>query len=82
MKKVLLKKRAEKDLRKLEKDARDRVVKKLTDLGQDPYIGKALQGEYNSYFSLRSWPYRINYTIGKKEIIIYSIRHRQESYKG
>ncbi len=81
MKKVLLKKRAEKDLLKLEKEARDRVVKKLTDLGQDPYIGKALQGEYNNYFSLRSWPYKIIYTIGKEEIVIHSIGHRQGSYK-
>ncbi|MEK7470451.1 MAG: type II toxin-antitoxin system RelE/ParE family toxin [Patescibacteria group bacterium] len=81
MKKVLLKKRAEKDLLKLEKGVRDRVTKKLIDLGIDPLIGKALQGEYSGYFSLRSWPYRIIYRIGKNEITIHTIKHRQGSYK-
>lgn len=80
MKKVLLKKRAEKDLRKLEKNVRDRVIKKLVALGQNPYIGKTLQGEFNGHFSLRSWPYRIIYTIEEKTITVCSLKHRQGSY--
>lgn len=78
---VLLKKRAAKELSHLPTPERNKVVKKLRLLKIDPYGGKPLLGEYKGYLSLKSWPYRIIYTIEKESIAVYSIAHRQGAYK-
>lgn len=78
---IVLKKEAVKSFSKLPAQERKKIVKKLDLLRDSPLIGKALQGEYKGLFSLRAWPYRIIYRIEKKNVVIYSVAHRQGVYK-
>ena len=75
--------RAEKDLAKLPEKDRSRILATLERLQLDPHIGKKLQGEYEGYFAVRVWPYRIIYTVFKRELVIVVVRigHRQGIYK-
>lgn len=79
--KVYLRPVAEKQFKKLPPPEKKKVARKLVLLANDQTIGKLLQGEYAGSHSLRAWPYRIIYTIGDQEIIIFSISHRQGAYQ-
>lgn len=70
-----------KQLKKIPRSEQRKIIHKLETLSEDPRSGKQLQGEYKGLLSLRAWPYRIIYQITKKGILIYSITHRQTSYK-
>ena len=72
---------ARKQLKKPSKTEGRKVFKKIQILKEAPFAGKTLSGEFEGMRSVRAWPYRIIYEIKKDSIIIYSIRHRQGSYK-
>jgi addiction module RelE/StbE family toxin len=80
---VLLKRKAEKELNKLPGLFKDRIVKALFQLQQDPFLGKSLLGKLHGFYSLRVWPYRIIYTIYKRDLVVFvvAIAHRQNAYK-
>ncbi len=78
---IIFKDSSYKQLKKLNKVEKNKVSKKLLALASDPYAGKALQGGYKGLYSLRAWPYRIIYEISKDSIVVFSIAHRQGSYK-
>lgn len=70
-----------KQLKKLSLSDKTKVINKLGVLTNDPYSGKLLKGEFEGLRSLRAWPYRIIYQVRKYQIVIYSITHRQSTYK-
>lgn len=70
-----------KQLKKIPKIEQRKIARKIETLAEDPYGGKLLQGEYEGFLSVKAWPYRIIYQIKKNRILIYSIKHRQGSYK-
>jgi len=75
--------KAQKQLGRLPKSEAQKAVKKLQSLRLDPFSGKKLKGKLAGEHSLRSWPYRIIYTVNanKNLITIEVIQHRQDSYK-
>lgn len=79
---VVLPKSAQKELKRIDGRYRTRVIDALAALGNDPYLGKRLQGDYADIWSLRVWPYRILYEIKRKRLIVQVIRitHRQSAY--
>lgn len=80
---IILKKNAQKYLKKADKRYKTRIIKLLFLLQKDPHISKPLLGILKGYYSLRVWPYRIIYKIyhNKKTIVIIDIDHRQGVYK-
>jgi addiction module RelE/StbE family toxin len=78
-----LKPSAEKRLARLPDKEHYRVGLALAGLSINPFIGKKLHGEYQGYYSIRVWPYRIIYTILKQElfVIVVGIGHRQGVYQ-
>lgn len=80
---VVLKKNAQKHLKKLNARFKPKIIYLLLQLQTNPYLGKPLLGILKGYYSLRVWPYRILYTINNKEllIIIIDIDHRQNIYQ-
>ncbi|MBI4360137.1 MAG: type II toxin-antitoxin system RelE/ParE family toxin [Candidatus Jacksonbacteria bacterium] len=79
---VVIKPKAEKELARVSKQNRGRMVKALQGLASNPFAGKKLTGNYHGYYSIRVWPYRIIYHIYKKEFLVIVIRigHRQGVY--
>lgn len=80
--KLLITKKAEKNLDKLPENYRLRVRETLRDIVYDPFSGKKLSGKKKGQYSVRVWPYRIIYTVEKREliIIVIDIDHRQGVY--
>lgn len=82
MHQIKISKRAQKSLDKLDKRYKKRVMKAITWLSINPYIGKPLEGEFKGCYSVRVWPYRIIYSIKKQKLIVHVlyIGHRQGVY--
>ncbi|MBU4484443.1 type II toxin-antitoxin system RelE/ParE family toxin [bacterium] len=74
---------AEKQLMRLGKIVRIRVVRAIAKLATDPFLGKQLKGELKEYRSFRVGDYRVVYFIRKQKIQIEIIRvsHRREVYR-
>lgn len=80
---LFFKNTAVKSIEKLSKKDKQKVGSVLEALKTNPLFGKKLAGEYKDYYSIRVWPYRIIYTIIKKELVvlIVDVAHRQGVYK-
>lgn len=80
---VVLQKKAQKELDKVDVRYRARIIASLLELQINPFTGKKLSGELNGLWSLRIWPYRIIYIVKKNELIILVIKigHRQGVYE-
>ncbi len=74
---------AEKKFNRLPKNIRTRVLKALEKLRSSPKIGKPLMGEYQGFFTLRVWPYRVIYKIIRKQLVVevVDVGHRQGIYQ-
>lgn len=79
---VVYRTEAIKALKKIPKNWQRRILKAIEPLKQNPFLGKTLKGEFEGFFSLRVWPYRIIYRIERKKLIIVlvDIGHRQGIY--
>ena len=79
---VVLPKKVQKDLAKIDGRYSVRITITLKLLVQDPLVGKKLEGEHRGHYSARVWPYRIIYEIHKHELVVLviAIGHRQGVY--
>ena len=79
--KVLLHPKAAKDLQKIEKQIRTRIIESAKQLCENPgKLGKPLK--QSDYWSLRVGDYRVIYEINqnKKQVVILFIGHRSKVY--
>ncbi len=79
---VSLNSKAKKDFLALDGSVRKQILIKLNKLGKDPFSLriKKLKTPFDGY-RIRSGDYRLLFTIEKKEITTYSIKHRKDAYK-
>ena len=71
-----------KDLKRLHKDEIKRILKGIEErIASNPYLGKALKGDYRGCYRYRFGYYRVIYAIINQEIIILRIGHRKEVYR-
>jgi mRNA interferase RelE/StbE len=78
---VLLHPKAAKELDKLERQIKDRIIARLKDLRDKPQtLGKILKP--SSFWSLRIGDYRVIYEIDKpkKRVVVLFIEHRKKVY--
>ncbi len=75
--------RANKSLSKIPRKIRDRIIKKLDLIKQNPLIGIKLGGELGSYYKCRVGDYRIIYSFDSKKSLVFvgKIEHRQGVYR-
>jgi len=80
---LALSENAQREYKKIPKQQKAKIKKKLSSIEKEPYSGKKLGGELTMYYSVRAWPYRIIYTMDKekKKIYVEKIQHRQGAYK-
>jgi mRNA-degrading endonuclease RelE of RelBE toxin-antitoxin system len=57
---------------------RDRIGRAIDLLELNPFIGTKMRGEYEGWWKLKVWPYRIYYSMFKQEktVIIVRVKHR------
>ncbi len=74
---------AYKELQKLDKPTRHRVIETIDKLTDNPHVGKLLKGEYSGLRRIRSGDYRVIYEIDENEVIVLVLRvaHRKEVYR-
>jgi mRNA interferase RelE/StbE len=82
MYRILLTKRAVKDLGKLSEDVKLRIKEKFNLLLNDPTgIGKKLSSPLIGTYRLRVGDYRVIFDIDDDKVIILRIGHRKDIYK-
>ncbi len=71
----------QKRFRKFNKDAREKILKAVNRIKENPMKGKPLRYNLKGLFSERLEKYRIIYEIEKNIIFFVTIRHRKEVYE-
>ncbi len=81
--KVLLSKKADDFLNKLDKKNKDRIRERLLALSDNPNIGKPLVGRLSGLWSLRVGDYRAIYQIRNYELVVLVLKlgHRKNVYE-
>lgn len=79
---VIIPKKVQKEIKKIDQKDQTKIIKTFLGLTKNPFLGKKLKGQYEGYWSLCVWPYRIIYTIKRKKLIILIVKvgHRQGVY--
>jgi len=72
-----------KQFRRLPKDMKLRVRRRVTELGENPYLGLKLVGELAGFWKDRIGKYRILYKIDEnnKSIVLYDVDLRKRVYE-
>ena len=78
-----IKQSAFKELQKLDKKERTRIISAIDQLTENPHIGKVLKGELTGLRRIRSGNYRVIYEIKEREVLILVLRiaHRKQVYR-
>lgn len=80
---VFLENRAKKELKKLDKNFQEKVLKYLHFLETNPFLGKKMQGEFQGFYRIKTPPLRMIYfpDLKNKIIRIRAIGFRGGIYK-
>ena len=82
MYKIILAKRAIKDLNKLNEDVKERIKEKIIELVNDPAtVSKKLSNPLIGSYRFRVGDYRIIFDIDNDKVVILRIGHRKDIYK-
>ncbi len=70
-------------VRSLHPDIKSLVKRKIQELKQNPFVGKALEKDLSGYRSFRAKRYRIIYKIVREEntVQIHYVGHRKDIYE-
>jgi len=74
----------EKTFKKTDKETRDRIVRRITQLKENPYKNtKKLHGELQGLYSLRVGDHRVMFSLDEEKglIILLSVGHRKSVYR-
>ncbi len=79
-----IKKSALKELQRLDKPTRERLVTAIDQLADNPHVGKLLKGEFSGLRRIRIGSYRVIYEINETEILVLILRvaQRKDVYRG
>ena len=80
---VWIKNSAAKELASLPRDARERLIKAIDRLGEEPMAGNLLKGGLRGLRRLRIGSYRIVYEVLDDELVALAVRvaRRRDSYR-
>lgn len=80
---IFWREKAVKQFNKLPTSEQKKINRKILTLSENPFAEKSLRGEFEGFYRIRAWPYRILYQIdgNGNRVIIVSVAHRQGVYK-
>ena len=78
-----IKRSALKELERLPKPERQRLVEAIDLLAENPHVGKLLKGEFSGLRRIRVGAYRVIYEINEGQVLILILRvaHRKQVYR-
>jgi len=78
-----IKQSALKEIQKLDKPNRKRLMEAIDNLADNPHVGKLLKGDFSGLRRIRVGSYRVIYEINEGEILILVLRiaHRKKVYR-
>lgn len=80
--KIAFKKSVVRDLKKIDKDQADRILKKIEEeLPEKAKTLPTLTGKFSGLRKFRVGDYRVVYSIMRNTALILRIRHRREAYR-
>lgn len=81
--KVVYSNKAVKGLKRIPQDYKNRILRAIGSLAEQPFAGRPLTGDLDGRYKLVMWPYRVIYRLQIKEQVVYiiAISHRQGAYK-
>ena len=80
---VRIKDSAAKELARLPRDARERLIDAIDELGEAPLSGSLLKGGLRGLRRLRVGNYRVVYEVldGELVVLVLRVAHRREAYR-
>ena len=80
---IRIKESAAKELRRVAKPDRTRIVAAIDRLAETPHLGGALKGDLRGLRRLRVGDYRVVYEIRDEELVVLVVRvaHRRDAYR-
>ena len=77
---IRIKSSAAKELKRLTKSDRERIIRAIDQLGENPLTGTILKGTLRGIWRLRIGNYRVLYEFGE-DVLILRVAHRREAYR-
>lgn len=78
---IQIKRSAQKELRRITKSERKRIIEAIGQLAENPFAGSILKGSLRGIYRLRVGDYRVLYELGEN-ILILRVAHRRSAYRG
>ena len=80
---IRIKESAAKELRRVAKPDRARIVAAIDRLAETPHLGTSLKGDLRGLRRIRVGDYRILYEVRDKELVVLVVRvaHRRDAYR-
>ena len=80
---IRIKESAARELQRIERPDRERLIAAIDRLAENPFAGSALKGELRGLRRIRVGDYRLIYEVGEQDLVVLVLRaaHRREAYR-
>ena len=80
---IRIKESAARELQRIERSDRERLIAAIDRLAENPFAGSALKGELRGLRRIRVGDYRLLYEVRERDLIVLVLRaaHRREAYR-
>ncbi len=80
---IRIKASAARELQRIEKSKRERLIAAIDRLAENPFAGSALKGELRGLRRIRVGDYRLLYEVRERDLLVLVLRaaHRREAYR-
>ena len=80
---IRIKESAARELQRIERSNRERLIAAIDRLAENPFAGSALKGELRGLRRIRVGDYRLIYEVREQDLVVLVLRaaHRREAYR-
>ena len=80
---IRIKASAARELQRIERSDRERLVAAIDRLAENPFAGSALKGELRGLRRIRVGGYRVLYEVRERDLVVLVLRaaHRRDAYR-
>ena len=80
---IRIKESAARELQRIERSDRERLIAAIDRLAENPFAGSALKGELRGLRRIRVGDYRLLYEVQERDLVVLVLRaaHRREAYR-